>query len=332
MSEKIDRCNRDFFVQVGSLRIYQLYELSLLLSYRSMSAVAEQLGISQGTLSKHFSAIERVVGVKLFNREYRLSLTSAGVVLAEYSLNILSDFERSVRICRNAALCGIDELRIEDDGTFFLGKSLCDLLIQTYLSEHQDITLRRIPATTPSIKKTLKKNIADAGFWYDFGDVEKIIEERKKEDLGLIHLVSERMVVWARKDHPVMSMKTITAHDISQYSIMSARTLGRVHSYNVQEALFKTKPFERCFLCEDVRLITQFSDFLALDPGGSVYILPESQISGSSISFREDMQWRVIDDAPMSQMFFAYEYGTKHEIVADLAQFIKENINQVNSA
>ena len=64
---------------------------------KSFSAAAEELGMSKSLVSRHVSALERALSVKLLNRTTRrLSLTEAGAVFYEHCARIVQEAELAV--------------------------------------------------------------------------------------------------------------------------------------------------------------------------------------------------------------------------------------------
>lgn len=82
------------------IRYFQEFiELSNRLNFRD---AAKKLCMSQSTLSKHISAMEREYGVKLFRRDrHEVALTEAGVTLLGQALGIWSMYEESLAAAEN---------------------------------------------------------------------------------------------------------------------------------------------------------------------------------------------------------------------------------------
>ncbi len=315
-------------MDVGQIRVRQLQELTALLDHDSLSQAALSLDLTQATLSKHLRSLEQSLGAELFQRDYRLTLTPAGRMLAEAAVRIVNDVNLAVRSCRKCALEGVRELRIENTVAYFLPRVRIDALIDAFLDRRDDVLLRHVPITTDSLLGSIWHNLADAGYWYDFGDVEGIIARRERDGLGLIHLDTERMVVWAHSDHPIFQSKSVTARELAKCSIMAMHRYSHGRSYRIHADLFKTRPFEGLSLYEDVRMVTQFLDFLSLDPRESVYVLPESFTEEAALKRRRDMRWRYLDEGEPCQMFFAYDARSKNDIVLEAALYLQEHLFQ----
>lgn len=75
--------------RLGGMRVF-----AEVVATRSFSAAADRLGMSKSLVSRHVSALERSLSVKLLHRSTRkLSLTEAGAVLHEHCARIMEEAE-----------------------------------------------------------------------------------------------------------------------------------------------------------------------------------------------------------------------------------------------
>lgn len=83
------------------IEIYLLEQLSAFYECGTLSAAAEQLNLSQPSLSRSMQKLEDILGVKLFDRQKnRILLNQTGVVAAKHAKTILEsekEMERHVR-------------------------------------------------------------------------------------------------------------------------------------------------------------------------------------------------------------------------------------------
>lgn len=71
------------------MELSYIKEFIVLAEYKNFSKAAEELYISQPTLSKHIQAMERELGGKLFNRStHGVSLTEFGELFLPFAIRI----------------------------------------------------------------------------------------------------------------------------------------------------------------------------------------------------------------------------------------------------
>lgn len=63
------------------MRLEVIYEYLSLATHLSFTSAAEELHVTQPTLSRHIIELEKELGVQLFNRGNRISLTLPGEIL-----------------------------------------------------------------------------------------------------------------------------------------------------------------------------------------------------------------------------------------------------------
>src|SRR6185436_5976994 len=75
--------------RLGGMRVF-----AQVVEAKSFSAAADKLGMSKSLASRHVSALERSLSVRLLNRTTRrLSLTEAGALLYEHCARIVQEAE-----------------------------------------------------------------------------------------------------------------------------------------------------------------------------------------------------------------------------------------------
>ncbi|MCC8127940.1 MAG: LysR family transcriptional regulator [Clostridiales bacterium] len=79
------------------LNLYELQQLAAFARYGTLSKAAEELHISQPTLTRTMHHLEEEFGVSLFvHRKNRLSLNETGMKAVEYANTLLSGAEDAV--------------------------------------------------------------------------------------------------------------------------------------------------------------------------------------------------------------------------------------------
>ena len=194
----------------------------------NISESARQLHLSQPTLSNHMVVLEKDLGVNLLVRSTPLALTSAGRELAKEATAFLESDDNLVEAVQQTQE-GYNELRIAYDYDMsachqnafgFLGK-----FVRTYYTKG---SINRIPGEYPTAHEALATGELDCivqAYAPKESDVEAgVVFER------LPRLVSNRMVLWAPKDHPLASRSSVTWDDLQK---MTGDTQGekKIHLF-----------------------------------------------------------------------------------------------------
>ena len=154
---------------------------------KSFTKAAENLGLSQPTVSLHLQNLERELGVKLIDREGRnISLTPAGKLFFEYAAEIVSLKER--------ALLALKRFLGSVEGTFVIGASTVpgEFILPRILPEF----MKQYPKTKFKIRvmdsEMVIQSVAE-------GDMEMGVVGAKGEEEKLIFrpLCRDRVVVVA---------------------------------------------------------------------------------------------------------------------------------------
>jgi LysR family transcriptional regulator, low CO2-responsive transcriptional regulator len=106
----------------------------------SVTAAAEELVVTQPSVSAAVSALERELGVRLTERAGRtLRPTAAGAAYVPYAADVLGLLEQGARAAREAAEQRPHTLRISAVTT--AGEYLVPQLIQTFRERHPDVEI-----------------------------------------------------------------------------------------------------------------------------------------------------------------------------------------------
>lgn len=131
------------FEDIMSLRIFRL-----VVEVRSFSAAARQLGLVPATVSKHVSALEKDLGVRLLNRTTRqLNLTEEGERL----------YRRCVNILEEVALLSDDFSEIRGQATGHIRASIPTVLAVRYVAPRLTTFLQTHPRLSVELELTGSK-------------------------------------------------------------------------------------------------------------------------------------------------------------------------------
>ncbi|MGG4555011.1 LysR family transcriptional regulator [Paenibacillus humicus] len=163
---------------------------------------ADNLGISQPTLSHQIRLLEEQLGTPLFHRSgKKIHLTQAGTVLLEHARRVFHELEQAKLV--------IGELTGLRRGRLRIGCSGNHLLIQSIISFHRQfpgIELSIIELATEETRDRLLTNKLDLGV---------VFLPLKDEQLISLPLYKEELVVIVPQDHPFAESSGIELRELA---------------------------------------------------------------------------------------------------------------------
>jgi DNA-binding transcriptional LysR family regulator len=169
------------------LDVSKLRTLAEISTRGSMTAAAAALGYTPGAVSQQMAALERSVGVDLFEHVgRRIQLTDAGRVLAEHAVRIL-EAERAAK----AALAEVGERITAHVRVGVFGTAAAALLppaLARMQQEQPGVTVRSIEVDVDAATSAVSAGIVDIAFGLDYGDA----PIPRSRDVALVGLRSER--------------------------------------------------------------------------------------------------------------------------------------------
>ncbi len=172
---------------------------------RSITAAAEDLLLSQPAVSLQLKALERQLGLALFQRgRPKLRLTQAGEVLYRAAVSILHAKDEAER--------AIAELRDGTKGRLILGAGttggmyVLPRIVQAYKALWPDTDILFHIGTTDQILEKLLQNVLDMGV------AGGSIEDRR---FVVEPICTDELVIIAAPSHPIVSLAKVTLKDLA---------------------------------------------------------------------------------------------------------------------
>ncbi len=142
------------------MELNQLYYFQVVAKYQHMTRAAEELHISQSSLSKTIALLEKEIGVPLFDRiGRRIMLNSTGQQFLARIDRGLMEIDDAVR-----------EAAAEDHGTVSFATSnppICATYMYQFIRSHPAINLRHFPMPFKRIREALDQGEIDFAISYD---------------------------------------------------------------------------------------------------------------------------------------------------------------------
>jgi DNA-binding transcriptional LysR family regulator len=188
----------------------QLNTFRAVATARNFTRAAEELHYAQSTVTAQIQAIEKELGIRLFERlGKRVALTDAGERLLKYTERLLAlTDEARVAVSGNG----------EPHGVLTIGaaETLCTYrlpaLLQRFCGRYPGVQVIIQPATRRELRQTLLEGRADVSFLLE--------EPVSAADLVVLPLIREPLCVIAAPDHPLTHAHAVAPADMEGQSLL----------------------------------------------------------------------------------------------------------------
>lgn len=178
---------------------------------QSFTRAAEQLNITQPTLSRQLAALEEELGTKLFSRGgHGITLTEEGLLLKRRALEmvdlndqIISEFKGENGIVEGKITLGCGE---------FMAVEILAEICKSYQKKYPLVQFSLHTGTADTIYERMNKGLVDIGMF---------LEPVSTENLDYIRIQdSDYWVVTMRADDPLAKKEKITKEDLSSLPLI----------------------------------------------------------------------------------------------------------------
>ncbi len=143
-----------------AVTVTQLRSFLAVVRTGSVTAAAEELVVSQPSVSAAVSALTRELGVDLTERAGRnVRPSPAGKVFASYAADVVGLLDQGARAAREAADSAVTELRIGAVTT--AGEHIAPQLMQAFAARHPEVTLSLDVGNRESVFEQLRTHQSD---------------------------------------------------------------------------------------------------------------------------------------------------------------------------
>lgn len=193
------------------MTLNQILYFQKVAQYENYHLAAEELYVSQPSLSRAMASLENELGVTLFEKVGRgVTLTKAGKMFLEYANRILED-------C-NVAVDKMQELssdggKIDIGYIFPLAGHYIPHKVRRFLerSENKNVVFNFWQNHTPAIENKVRTGELDIGFGgYLDG----------KEDMEFFPLMNQEVVVITPKEHVLKAEETIALEELGNFPVI----------------------------------------------------------------------------------------------------------------
>lgn len=171
---------------------------------------ADQLFISQSSLSKHIQTLEKEMGLSLLDRTTRkVKLSSAGEVFFPFAKSLVKTYEDSLAALKKSeenakkeftlgVLPSIDSYGISD-------------IVSEYMKKWKDTKIRLDEDDTSILLDKLKKGLYHLAFAYD---------TKSDASLASVPYATDYLVAVIPKGHPLATQKSVTLKELAKENLI----------------------------------------------------------------------------------------------------------------
>ena len=191
------------------MNLNQLHYFSKLAEVEHYTKAAEELKISQPSLSHAIGSLEKELGTRLFKKHGRgVVLTKYGKLFKEYVDNALYSLDTGVKKVRT--MTGQTEGVIELAYIYTLGSGFVPQLVSDFLRTHEELKVhfRFTVGNTSEIIQGLKDDRFDIGF---------CSMTEGENDIQFTPVGKEKLVVVTPKGHPLSYESAVDLRQVAEY-------------------------------------------------------------------------------------------------------------------
>ena len=192
------------------MTLNQIYYFQTVARYENYRKAAEELYISQPSLSRSIASLESELGVLLFVKNGRgVNLTKGGKLFLEYADRIIDECEIAKNKMKEMAS---DGGKIDIGYVFPLASHYIPHNVRDFLNkkENKNVTFNFFQNHTSAIAKKVRSGELDVGFG---GYIDK-------EEFEFFPVLSEEMVLITPKGHELESHKKVSIQELRNYPVI----------------------------------------------------------------------------------------------------------------
>ena len=288
------------------MRTEYVEEFLVFARHQSFSKAAEELHISQPSLSKHMADLEREIGVELIDRrthgKNRPILSQAGKYLYEEASYLYSSYQSILEHCRAIGRSSIRDIRIQE---LWQNNAMFELysLAGAYQSTHSQDEVRYVRLSEKRPVDALLGNEFDVVFDVWCGSYVERISQLAELKVKAIHFLTEPPVIWYQEGNPhIKRGGGLRLEDLLDIPVIMTR--GSSHDYMV---VAYAAYCERRGLSPRLRLMqprdnTPTGMFMS-DFHDGVLMTSPAMVQDPRLSSRSDLKCISVDDRRISVAF-----------------------------
>ena len=193
----------------------QLMYVTATAKHRNITKAAEELCISQPSLSNQIIKLENELNIKLFERKrHRVELTEAGRAFIEFALPIINSFGKLEQLMREYASMNKGSINIGILPVFY-ALQLPDFLYE-FKEKFPKIDIKIKESGSSSLVNSILKKELDIAFTI----LTETSLKKLKNNLNIIKLQKDRIVAVVGADHKLANRESIEFKDLADEKLI----------------------------------------------------------------------------------------------------------------
>lgn len=183
-----------------------------------MSKAAENLGISQPTLSYAIDKLEKELGVPLFEKDGRnIRLTVLGKTYLQFITRGLNELDRGKELLAQSLDPNTGHVKL--GFTYTMGQQLIPEIVTQFQPQKKDQHIS-FEFSQGNSRDLLKQLINDEHDLVVSSYMPKIGEQESTNSLEFIPLVKQRIMLAVAPDHPLANRKSVSVQELAKYPMI----------------------------------------------------------------------------------------------------------------
>ncbi len=205
---------------ISQLNFQHLRTFQILARLENFSRTGDQVGLSQSAVSRHISALEEALGLRLFERIGRRAiLTSAGRILRERIETLMREADALPNILKDLAEGIQGDLRI--GACITAANAILPQALGLYRHQYPHIGLSLQPGNSSDIIECLRRGEIDLAF---------VASDRLPSDVKTLAEIADDLILFASPDHPISIKRNIEANDLADCDFIQREAPSDTHS------------------------------------------------------------------------------------------------------
>lgn len=195
--------------------------------FKSFTKAAQDLYITQPTISKMVKNIEEELGVVLFNRSGKeIELTDAGQIIFEQAHNIVNSFQHLSSELDD--LVNLKKGHIRIGLPPMIGSSFFPKVLGKFREQYPDVTIQLVEVGAKKVEEDVESGVLDIGV---------VLLPTKEELFQSFALVKEKLVLLVHPTHPFADKQAVSLHELENESFVFFREDFALHDRIIAECV-----------------------------------------------------------------------------------------------